>query len=199
MIGSNTLWLSIGAMLLTACGGGGGVLEVINQNKNPEIIEKLELLSNEPIELLSVSDYFNNLCGNNTNIQELLIEDINGDGKKDLVFNLWCNTKINGEINNGPTPNNLVVFVQNQFGNFENATEKLLGNKYFDMGGHGFEVVAHDFNKDGINDFVWSVNREDGRNTDYPATDANAQNAFFISESDKFKYQKILHFLNPFK
>ncbi len=182
---------TLSVTLLFACGGGGGEIGKSVQSENPIIIAQTELLSSEPIELPSIMDYLNNLCGNNTNIQDILIEDINGDGKKDLVFNLWCNTKINGEINNGPTPNNIVIFLQNKFGNFDNSTEYLLGKKYFDMGGHGFEVISHDFNKDGINDFVWSVNREDGRNTDYPATDANAQNSFFMSNGDKFNHQKL--------
>lgn len=150
------------------------------------------LVSPNPIYLPSLDLAFSNLCQNNTNLQELLIRDINGDGLKDLIFNLWCNVDKIGEYYAVPTKNSLIILLQDNKGNFYDGTKDMLGQQFFDMGGHGMQVVGGDFNGDGKTDFFWSINNEDGRKTEYPASELNAQNMAFMSKAmGGFGFEKI--------
>lgn len=167
-----------GALLLQGCGGGGGGTAATSVN------EKLTpLLSSSPIFLPSLESNISQLCGTETNIHRH-IEDIDGDGKKDIILNLHCSSSALGEINSRPMKSHVVILKNKGGGVFEDVTQTMLGSKYFDIDSRANEIISYDFNKDGRTDFVMALNREDGRNADYPATNINAQNAFFMSNSN---------------
>ena len=87
--------------------------------------------------------------------------DINNDGKKDLVFNLWCRHA--GELYYGPTVNSLVALIQLPDGSFVDKTKEIFGSDMVEIGGQGYGYITADFNGDGYNDIVFAVSREDGR------------------------------------
>lgn len=116
--------------------------------------------------------------------------DLNGDGLKDLVMHLWTNAYINaGETGPLPSPNKLLIYLQNRDGTFSDRTDQILPNSNYDLGGASRKVKVSDINGDGKSDFFYAINQEDGR-TLPNAQDANAQMAALVSDGSTYKIVK---------
>lgn len=166
--------------VLSACGGGGGG----GSGESPTVTTAPSvsaLFSSSAIELPDIRSGYDSMCGNITNIQNPVVLDLNKDGKKDLVFNVWCNQPA-GAMYIGPSTSGLIAFIQNNDGSFRLATREVFGSDILTLDGVSVQNVVKDFNNDGYDDFVLSVSREDGRNaTDNRATNQNTYNVFVTS------------------
>jgi hypothetical protein len=126
------------------------------------------LLASYPTLLPDIKPMMETLCGKGkvANIQNGLAVDLTGhkDGRKDLLFTLWCGMSgVSGISITTPTINGTVAYIQNQEGIFRDGTKELFGVDFLDIGGISHYAAAGDFNKDGYDDVVFSVSREDGR------------------------------------
>jgi hypothetical protein len=116
--------------------------------------------------------------------------DVNGDGLKDLVMHLWTNAYTNaGETGPLPSPNKLLIYLQNRDGTFTDRTAQILPNSNYDLGGGSRKVKVSDLNNDGKPDFFYAINQEDGRTLPDPHY-GNAQKAALISNGSTYKIVK---------
>jgi hypothetical protein len=167
------------SLVLSGCGGGGGGGSSPAPTPTPQSVEVP--LFKAPVELPDLKNVYSRLCDYNTNLQNIYVADLNKDGKKDLVLTLWCN-QIAGTIYNGPVINGIIVLIQQSDGTFVDDTKKMFGVDFINLSGVVINGVVHDFNKDGYDDIVFAVNREDGRlPSEYPALNQNEYNAFITS------------------
>jgi hypothetical protein len=116
--------------------------------------------------------------------------DINGDNLKDLVMHLWTNAyNTHSETGSLPSPNKLLIYVQNRDGTFSDRTSQILPNSNYDLGGASRKVKVSDLNNDGRPDFFYAINQEDGRLLP-DAHAANAQLAALVSTGSTYKIIK---------
>jgi len=90
-------------------------------------------------------------------VQNAIPIDLNNDGKKDLVFNLWCR---GANDSKGPTANTIVAVVQLSDGTFSDKTKEIFGSDIVDLGGVGVNFITADLNNDGYDDIVISCSLE---------------------------------------
>jgi hypothetical protein len=152
-------------------------------NYDSSMNDGVSLFSPTPILLPDLRAKYDLLCGSEVMVQNAISIDLNGDGKSDLVFNLWCRHVPAGEEYIGPAINSLVALVQDSMGTFSDKTREIFGTDIVDIGGSGYGYVVADFNGDGHKDIVFAVNKEDGRNpADIPASNMKSQAVSFISD-----------------
>lgn len=161
------------SVTLTTLGSGAFGIVCTNpmQSTSAQVVvdvTRKPLLSPTPLLLPDIRPKFEALCGagKGAAIQNGIAVNLSGhkDGRKDLVFTLWCPARqAPGVSNTAPTPNGLVAYVQAADGSFRDATRELFGQDIVDIGGNPHYGAAGDFNRDGLDDMVFSVSREDGR------------------------------------
>ncbi len=156
----------------------------------------LPLLSSIPILLPDLRAKFETLCGQRKSaaIQNGLAVNMIGhkDGKKDLLFTLWCGMNSAAGISiTSPTINGTIAFIQNSDGSFRDGTKELFGVEFLDIGGIPHYAANGDFNNDGYDDVVFSVSREDGRDWSIDHALNGVPPAFLTSNaSGKYSLEK---------
>lgn len=158
---------------LAGCGGGGESTSSyqVKTTSTPTVVPTVvptaielapkPLFETTPSLLPNLREKYDLLCGSNVSVQNAIPIDFNNDGKKDLLFNLWC--RRSDETYYGPTVNSLVALIQLSDGSFVDRTKEIFGSDIVDIGGVGYGYIIADFNGDSYNDIVFAVNREDGR------------------------------------
>jgi len=143
------------------------------------------LFSETAIELPDLRSIYDSLCGNSVILAPVKLVDLNKDGKKDILLQLWCPRGDQaGKPYNGPVPNKLIVLLQQKDGSFVNDTRAVFGSDNIDMGGIVERIVVNDFNNDGYPDLIFSICLEDGRlPTSDGASNHYAQNVFMTSNN----------------
>jgi hypothetical protein len=114
------------------------------------------------------------------------IADINGDGKDDVILDMWQgqSAATAGTVTNGPTPNRVLVFLSQSDGTYKDATASLLPNNPLGiLPGEARNISVGDANEDGRPDFAFSLSREDGRSGD-PWSNSIAQSVVMVSQPD---------------
>jgi hypothetical protein len=177
--------------LLSACGGGGGsgaspVQEVPVVPVVPVVVAPVALFATTPQLLPDLKAKYDALCGTQVSVQNAIPANLTGhtDGKKDLLFNLWCGQTTIGTTTNGPVPNGVIALIQQSDGSFIDGTRTLFGVDTVNLGGVGIDSVVYDFNNDGYDDIVFAVNKEDGRSEPQNGTSNNVQKVFITSSSN---------------
>lgn len=178
-------------MVISGCGGGSSSPDAIpipiiipppTPTTVPTPVDQ-PLVQTTPISLPDLRPYFNQLCGDATQVRDLLSPDLNKDGKKDIVVTMNCMQPTFGLVVTGPVKAGFVAFLQNPDGTFQLGTQALFGQDIVRTPGYIINAIQEDFNRDGYDDFVLSLNREDGRAfVDQKASNLNEQNIFVTSD-----------------
>lgn len=184
--------LALAASALSGCGGGGSTssdtsfIQVPSFGPSsaptPPVVVDQSLLQATPVSLPDLRPYFDQLCGDATQVRDLLTPDLNKDGKKDIVVTMNCMQPTFGVVVIGPVKAGFVAFLQNSDGTFRLGTQSVFGQDIVRTSGYIINAIQDDFNKDGYDDFVLALNREDGRAySDQYASNFNDQNVFVTS------------------
>lgn len=156
------------SVVIAGCGGGAITSSSIETIPTPQLSTVVStvatgpLFESTPILLPDLRAKYDMLCGSEVMVQNAIPVDLNNDGKKDLVFNLWCMKNPN-VISYVSTINTMIALIQLPDGTFVDKTKEIFGSDMVDIGGVGTNYITSDFNGDGYNDIVITVNREDGR------------------------------------
>lgn len=111
--------------------------------------------------------------------------DLNLDGLDDLVFHISSSGVTLPQNTYDPTPNTLVLMLQQTDGSFIAANEQITGSKVIDLsGGFPRKQVEADFNGDGYLDIAFGVTREDGRPSAQNTANWQTNQAAFVSNGD---------------
>lgn len=169
------------SLIISGCGGGGdtsptnNVTTVSTVNPNIQSIGVAPIVNAAPVLLFDSTPQllpdlrakYDKLCNNRVSVQFVSSANLIGhkDGKKDLVFSLWCTVddSARGLLSTLPVINGMVVFIQQNNGDFIDGTQTIFHTDMVDIGGNGGDVVIYDFNNDGYDDIVWGTTPEDGR------------------------------------
>jgi FG-GAP-like repeat len=164
------------SVMLSSCGGGGGGgSNGIQTNNQPT---PTDLFSSTPTYLVSLKSRYDQLCGNKTSLNTIPI-DLNKDGKKDLLIQIYCSRQPINEPNVGSVPNNIIALVQNNDGSFSDKTLQVFGSNTVSAEGKVQEFIKYDFNEDGFEDVVMTMDGEDGSTP----IDSSASNIKFATLS----------------
>ena len=124
------------------------------------------------IELTGAREYFSEVCMN-PSIQFVIPVDINNDEWIDFIVHYWCDAnERTGQYVTEPTPDALVAFISTTNGEYKIANEEIFGSKLYQLGGASRKYSRADINGDGMDDFAFAMNWEDGRSADDPTTNA---------------------------
>lgn len=130
-----------------------------------------------------LNSYFKEV-GGNTFLTVLARVDLNKDGRTDLVFHLYHFRSVSDNLTiplDAPVQNRLVSLVSQPDGTLKDQTAELFGTSNVDLaGGCSRKVRIADLNSDGYPDWVYSLNREDGR----PGGDQSNFNVAVLSNGD---------------
>ncbi len=133
-----------------------------------------------PTLLPDVRPYYTQLCGNDVNVQSAVAINLSGhkDGKKDLLFTLWCSQPVVGRYVPQSTPvlNTIVALIQQPNGSFMDGTSQVFGSVLPDLGGIASSPIVADLNGDGLPDVSYLISREDGRGPD-PSSNSGLNNS----------------------
>lgn len=155
------------------------------------------LFTDKPILMDSLKSKMDQLCGKDisASIQNALPMNLVGhkDGRKDILFTLWCGVNsVAGISYTKPTINATIAMVQTDDGRYRDGTKDLFGVDFLDIGGIPHYVAVYDFNNDGLDDAVFSVSREDGRDWSINHNYNSIPPAFLTSQSNgKYLLEKI--------
>jgi hypothetical protein len=177
---------ALAAAMFTACGGGSGGSTTAEVPEVPAApATPVSLFASTPQLLPDLKEKYDALCGNQVSVQNAIPANLTGhtDGKKDLVFNLWCG-QVPGTVTTAPTVNGVVALIQQADGSFVDGTRTLFGTGMVDLIGSGVQSVVYDFNGDGKDDVVFAVTGEDGRALPQGFSGNNRQNVFLTSKQD---------------
>lgn len=161
-------------LAISGCGGGGSPSDPVSTIATTTtstvlaapVVERQYFL--EKSELLpDLRPYFDQLCGNDTQVGDFLVVDLEGNGKNDFVISLWCglNQSLYGTAYNGPVKNTLIIVKQKNDGTFYVANQEYFGKDIVPMSGAGGTgaIAYGDFNNDGKVDVAFARHKEDGR------------------------------------
>jgi hypothetical protein len=141
----------------------------------------------EAQKLPDLEPLFQQVCGDSgigRSLQNVIVNDFDKDGRKDLLLNIWCSPVTSGTEFTGPTPSRAFIFKQDSAGNFIEKTSDYFGSTPVDLGGVGEYYVLEDFNNDGYQDVIYSVQREDGRRINNPPTTQYVPNLALMSRGN---------------
>lgn len=154
-------------------------------NKSGDACETpvVTLFASSPQLLPDLRAKYDSLCGNQVSVNTILPVNLTAhkDGKKDLVFNLWCMQTPVGVVTTAPTVNGMVALIQQADGSFIDGTKAIFGVDMVDLMGVSGQAVVYDFNNDGYDDIVFAITGEDGRALAPGTTSNNRQNVFITS------------------
>ena len=98
------------------------------------------------------------------NVQCVVTEDFNGDGRDDIAAHFFQSYG-SATDPHASTPNRLVIFLAQPDGSFVDGTQLLFGTAVVTLTGMSRKVDVGDLNGDGRLDWAYALSREDGRNT----------------------------------
>ena len=123
---------------------------------------------------------------------------INNDGLSDFIVHYWCTAIPPYELTAGKgiklsqkSPNVLVALVSNSDGRYEQKNVDVFGSLYPALDGATRKMDTGDVNGDGVPDFAFSVNWEDGRLTEDGQKISAGQGIVFSVGDGKYSVETI--------
>jgi len=108
--------------------------------------------------------------------------DLNSDGNQDLIAHYWCGSESFGSVDKTPTGDALAALVNDGAGNFSLENTSVFGAPFAQLGGAARKYDRGDLNADGMVDFVFAMNWEDGRSS-ADANDIATEPSVLLSDS----------------
>ena len=175
--------------LLAGCGGGGSSEPVVISTPVPVTSSApavKPLFDENPLVLYDAVSYYADQC-DRPQVSFVVPLDINVDNYKDFVVHLWCERPYEtwGEHYEGVTPDLLVAYVSDDYGNYRIENKAVFGESYPRLNGASRKYAVGDLNSDGIDDIAFALNREDGRGYDDYTTNLSTQ-AVLLSSTATF-------------
>jgi hypothetical protein len=147
-------------ILATSCGGGSSPQ---TQTNNSNLISQpAPLFNSNPIKLIDAASYYSHAC-NDPSFQFLIPVKINADSFIDFIAHFWCDSKTPALYSNEATPDALVAYLSDGFGQYSIENINVFGEIAPKLGGASRKYARGDINSDGIDDFAFAMNWEDGR------------------------------------
>lgn len=110
-----------------------------------------------------------------------LATDVNLDDRTDFLVHLWWEAyEANDVFTTEPTPDLLLMYVQDEDGAFKLSNQEVFGTALPSLGGASRKVSHKDINGDGVQDFAFAMNMEDLRDQ-AGDSDINAQPTIVLS------------------
>jgi len=109
--------------------------------------------------------------------------DLNRDSHQDLLIHYWCGLDNFGTAIKTPTRDALAALINDGSGDFTLNNTEVFGASFAQLGGAARKYSSGDLNGDGIEDFSFAMNWEDGRSSS-DVTDIAAQPAAILSQAD---------------
>lgn len=196
------LLIPILTLSLVACGGGGGggspattpTPPTNGGGTTPPVtpptppVEVLPLFNDVPLTLFDVASDFTE-CTNpaGANIQFVLPVIINADKYSDYIVHLWCGAPGvgtgNSDVLTDATPDMLVAYLSDDSGNYYKANYEVFGETHPSLGGASRKYSQGDINGDGVPDFAFAMNWEDGRSQADATTNFAETQAVLLSNT----------------
>ena len=172
--------------LLAGCGGDGIATsqEPASVSHTSDGPEAFSLIIDSP------EAYFQHQCLD-PSMQAVIPVNLNNDEYQDFIVHYWCDLEDWGEEVWTPTPDALVSHVSNGDGTYRTANQEVFGESLVALGGASRKYARGDINGDGIDDFVFAMNQEDGR-LGIPAEMNATQPGLLISDGiGKYRVERI--------
>jgi len=150
------------------------------------------LFNTDPIKIIDAVSYYSHAC-NDPSFQFLIPVNINEDSYTDFIAHFWCDSVSPTVYNNKPTPDALVAYVSNNFGQYTIENMNVFGEIEAKLGGASRKYDRGDINGDGNDDFAFAMNWEDGRSSfDNNSIISNyAKPTILLSRNDGYEVIKL--------
>ena len=175
---------------LSGCGGGSSSSALIDDTI--QTIQPTPLFNSNPIKLIDATSYYSHACSN-PSFQFLIPTRINNDVHIDFIAHFWCDSLTPAEYDIEPTPDALVAYVSNDYGEYVIDNISVFGEINAKLGGASRKYSRGDINNDGKDDFAFAMNWEDGRASfDYESMISNyAKPAILLSNESGYEVIKL--------
>jgi hypothetical protein len=149
--------------LLSACGGGAGG-GVDGDGEDSTGSDGNEVFEHRPVVIEYARQLMPTGC-EQISLQQAIPAKLNDDALQDFIVHYWCDLPAAewGEVVNEPTPDVLIAYVSDSDSGYSPKNMEVFGRDDPGLGGASRKSVRGDVNGDGIDDFAFAMNWEDGR------------------------------------
>jgi len=188
----DNFWALLCTVLVVGCGGSGTSPAVGLQPLNPAPPPATPQWQEQPVVLPNPNTYFVTTCMEPV-IQFVLPTKLNDDEHTDFIVHYWCGIPYGGPVDLvDPTDDLLVAWASDGLGSYSVVNYEVFGDSYPELGSASRKVAVKDINDDGMPDFAFATNSEDGRLTggadDQDQAYANGAYPTILLSGENFTY-----------